>query len=84
MNLGKTITLPGSWESLNVGSRSCANAGIASARAGISSNKERARFIVQCMVFPPIGALEGPCSTSKRHAMLAPQSVAAISMALQR
>ena len=29
MNLGKTITLPGSCESLSVGSRSFANAGIA-------------------------------------------------------
>src|SRR5712671_6859490 len=75
MNLGKTITLPCSWESLNVGSRSCANAGGASARAGVSSNKKPAHFIVQCMVLPPISALEGPCSIRKRHAMSEPESV---------
>src|SRR5437763_3529206 len=38
-NLGNTITLPGSWESLNLGSRptggSCANVGAAKARTGI-------------------------------------------------
>src|SRR6202011_4625990 len=38
MNLGKTITLPGSSESLSVAGRTCAEAGIAKARAGISNN----------------------------------------------
>src|SRR4029077_11563050 len=58
MNLGKTITLPGSWESLNVVGRTCANAGAAIASAGTSSAARRAPFIFNFMV----------CSLLLRHA----------------
>jgi hypothetical protein len=48
-NLGKTITLPGSWESLNLGLRVCATAGIAMASAGIISSTDRMVALIELM-----------------------------------
>ena len=49
LNLGKTITLPGSWESLNLGLRVCATAGIAMASAGIISSTDRVVALIEFM-----------------------------------
>src|SRR6516162_1098692 len=50
MNLGKTITLPGSVASLNFVSRTWANAGAASASAGTSSPASRAPLVLNFIV----------------------------------
>jgi hypothetical protein len=50
MNLGKTITLPGSVASFNVAGRTCANAGAASANAGTSSPASRAFLVLNFMM----------------------------------
>src|SRR5262249_2441666 len=50
MNLGKTITLPGSWESPNFVSRTWANAGAASASAGTTSAAKRQPLILNFIV----------------------------------
>src|SRR6266446_996790 len=65
MNLGKTIRLPGSWESDNLTSRVCADAGIAKASAGISSNPHlMTNFMVPSFLLRPQRAnlyTQGPC-----------------------
>jgi hypothetical protein len=48
--LGKTITLPGSWESLNLVGRTWANAGAARTSADASSMASRTPFILTFIV----------------------------------
>src|ERR1700694_1716204 len=50
MNLGKTITLPGSSEALDVASCACAKFGIASPRTTVSNTKKPAPFITTFMI----------------------------------
>ena len=52
MNLGKTITLPGSVASLSVVGRTWANAGVARTSVGATSRASRALFILNFMGVP--------------------------------
>jgi hypothetical protein len=73
--LGKTIALPGCWESSKVVSGACAKAGAAKPRAGINSKQKRAHFFNQTlpglMVLSPCPRpFVGPSDQGKRHAMV--------------
>jgi hypothetical protein len=62
------MRLPFSWESLNTGTGvTCANAGIAIASAGISSNKNRTHLIIQ--ILPGFIVGSSLCAFSRQRFM---------------